>query len=187
MPLAKLQRFGEGRRSVEDRFIYDFTWREEVGRAAVARPGFDDSLRFRPGVGNWLIRLASLIRPLVQAKWAARVADRNADLVDSERLHEFLFGVERVNLARCGCRSPRPRKASAPAGSPAAGTSTTSSPGPATRTILWTTSSPRTHRATEIVTVDGQTIHTTVTITALNQPVHITLPPASQTATAPGL
>ncbi len=30
MPLAKLQRFGEGRRSVEDRFIYDFTWREEV-------------------------------------------------------------------------------------------------------------------------------------------------------------
>lgn len=25
MPLAKLQRFGEGRRSVEDRFIYDFS------------------------------------------------------------------------------------------------------------------------------------------------------------------
>jgi hypothetical protein len=58
MPLAKLQRFGEGRRSVEDRFIYDFSWREEVGRAAVTRPGFDDWLRFRPGVGDWLIRLA---------------------------------------------------------------------------------------------------------------------------------
>ena len=27
MPLAKLQRFGEGRRTVEDRFIYDFSWR----------------------------------------------------------------------------------------------------------------------------------------------------------------
>jgi hypothetical protein len=52
MPLAKLQRFGEGRHSVEDRFIYDFSWREEVSRAAVAKPGFDDSLRFRPGVGT---------------------------------------------------------------------------------------------------------------------------------------
>lgn len=62
MPLAKLQRFGEGRRSVEDRFIYDFSWPEEVGRAAVARPGFDDSLRLQPGVGDWLIRLAPLIR-----------------------------------------------------------------------------------------------------------------------------
>ena len=74
MPLAKLQRFGEGRRSSEDRFIYDFSWREEVGRQAVSKPGFDDCLRLRPGVGGWLIRLAPLIRPLVQAKWAARGA-----------------------------------------------------------------------------------------------------------------
>jgi hypothetical protein len=67
MPLAKLRRFGERRRSVEDPFIYDSPWPEEVGRAAVARPGFDDSLRLQPDVGDWLIRLARLIRPLVQA------------------------------------------------------------------------------------------------------------------------
>lgn len=100
MPLAKLQRFGEGRRSAEDRFIYTFPWREEVGRSAVARPGFDDRLYLRPNVGAWLVRLAPLIRPLVQAKWASRVAARNADLVDAERLDEFLFGAQRVSLTR---------------------------------------------------------------------------------------
>ena len=100
MPLAKLQRFGEGQRSAEDCFIYDFSWREEIGRSAVFKPGFDDSLRLRPGVGGWLVQLSPLIRPLVQAKWASRVAARNADLVDAERLNEFLFGAERVSLAR---------------------------------------------------------------------------------------
>jgi hypothetical protein len=40
---------------------------------------------------------------------------------------------------------------------------------------------------TEAEKVNGATINTTVTITALNQPVHITLPPARQAATAPGL
>jgi hypothetical protein len=58
MPLAKLQRFGQGRRFVEDRFIYDFSWREEIKRPTVARVTFDDSLRLRPGVGGWLVRLA---------------------------------------------------------------------------------------------------------------------------------
>jgi 5-methylcytosine-specific restriction endonuclease McrA len=98
MPLAKLQRFGEGRRAAKDRFIYDFGWKEEVGRAAVSRPAFDDRIRLRSGVGSWLVRLAPLIRPLVQAKWAARVAARNADLVDTERLDEFLFGARRTSL-----------------------------------------------------------------------------------------
>ena len=73
MPLAKLQRFGKGRRTTEDRFIYDFSWREEIGRHAVARPDFDDSV---------------LIRPLVQAKWAARVAARNSDLTDTSTAPE---------------------------------------------------------------------------------------------------
>ena len=38
MPLAKLQRFGEGRHTTEDRFIYDFSWREEI-RTATPWPG----------------------------------------------------------------------------------------------------------------------------------------------------
>lgn len=100
MPLAKLQRFGDSRRSVEDRFIYDFSWREEVGRSTVAIADFGDCLRLRPGVAGWLVRLAPLIRPLVQAKWVSRVASRNRDLVDTERLNDFLFGAERISLAK---------------------------------------------------------------------------------------
>ena len=104
MPLAKLQRFGKGRRSDEDRFIYDFSWREEVGRSAVFKPGFDDSLRLRPGIGGWLVQLSPLIRPLVQAKWASRVAAHNANLIDAKLLNDFLFGAGRIDLARV--RSP---------------------------------------------------------------------------------
>jgi hypothetical protein len=41
-------------------------------------------------------------------------------------------------------------------------------------------------KVTDVVTVNGETTYSTATITALNQPVHITPPPASQTATMPG-
>lgn len=104
MPLAKLQRFGEGRNTVEDRFIYEYSWRQEVGASTVGRADFDDDLRLREGVGTWLVTLAPLIRPLVQAKWAARIAVRNADVVDAHRLNEFLFGAQRISLDRV--RSP---------------------------------------------------------------------------------
>jgi hypothetical protein len=66
----------------------------------VSRPDLDDPLRLRPGVGSWLTRLSPLIRPLVQAKWAARVAARNSDLVDAQRLDEFLFCAQRISLPR---------------------------------------------------------------------------------------
>jgi hypothetical protein len=39
MGLARLHRFGEGRATVEDQFIYDFNWREGVGQATVGRTG----------------------------------------------------------------------------------------------------------------------------------------------------
>ncbi len=52
---------------------------------------------------------------------------------------------------------------------------------------VWIDHQNRMRKATEVVTVNGETVRTTLTITALNQPVHITLPPASQTATTPGL
>ena len=101
MPLAKLQRFGEGHTTVEGRFIYDFSWREEAGQATVSRPGFDDRLHLLPGVGVWLVRLAPLIRPLVQAKWAARVAARNQDAAVEQR---------RRRVSRASRNESRPRK-----------------------------------------------------------------------------
>ncbi len=100
MPLAKLQRFGEGRGAIEDRFIYDFAWPDEVKRGTTDRADFDDLLRLRPNVGDWLVRLTPLLRPLIEAKWASRVAERNPDLVDRQRLDDFLFGSSRISLER---------------------------------------------------------------------------------------
>jgi hypothetical protein len=48
MPLAKLQRFGDGHKAVEHRFLCDFPWQEEVRRRAVKRAGFDDQLHLLP-------------------------------------------------------------------------------------------------------------------------------------------
>jgi hypothetical protein len=52
---------------------------------------------------------------------------------------------------------------------------------------VWIDGQNHIRKVTEIVTVSGETVHTTVNIKAFNQPVDITLPPASQTATRPGL
>src|SRR6266567_1792582 len=50
---------------------------------------------------------------------------------------------------------------------------------------VWIDGQNQMRKVIEVVTVNGETVHTTVTVTAINQPVHITLPPASQTATRP--
>jgi hypothetical protein len=51
---------------------------------------------------------------------------------------------------------------------------------------VWIDGQHHTRKIADVETVKGQTINTTVNITAINQPVHITIPPASQTATPPG-
>jgi 5-methylcytosine-specific restriction endonuclease McrA len=100
MPLAKLQRFGDGRFAREDRFIYDFDWREELGPSALRQPDFDDTMRLRPNVGRWLIQLSPLLRPVIQTKWAALVARQNSAIIGDHHLNEFLFGADRVALDR---------------------------------------------------------------------------------------
>jgi hypothetical protein len=51
---------------------------------------------------------------------------------------------------------------------------------------VWIDGQHHTRKITEVETVNGETINTTVDITAINQPVRIALPPASQTVTPPG-
>lgn len=99
MPLAKLQRFGWGGQSIEQRFIYDFAWPDEVAASRVQADDFDDRLHLRPGVPSWLVSMAGLIRPLVQQRWASFTADRNADHLGEAQLEAFLFGAQRRNLA----------------------------------------------------------------------------------------
>jgi hypothetical protein len=51
---------------------------------------------------------------------------------------------------------------------------------------IWIDGQHHARRIADVETVKGETISTTVNITAINQPVQITVPPASQTATPPG-
>lgn len=75
MPLPKLQRLATGAGTAEDRFLYDYAWPDEVAESRVGAPGFDDTLYLRPGAGEWLVRLAGVLRPIVQQRWATFVAD----------------------------------------------------------------------------------------------------------------
>lgn len=94
MPLPKLQRVGR----IENRFLYYINWDDHVRRADIASPGFDRQVHLLPGVADHLIRLAGLLRPLIQRSWAAMIAAMNRDATDEARLQEFLFGASRVCL-----------------------------------------------------------------------------------------
>jgi hypothetical protein len=67
--------------------------------------------------------------------------------------------------------------------------------GPALQTLgnsivsfhVWVDSQHHIRKMIELETANGETINTSLTISAINQPVHIQIPPASQTAVPPGL
>ena len=105
MPLPKLQRFGAGRSSVEDRFIYEYGWPDQVPASRVRRPDFDDRLWLVGEAGEHLAALAGLVRPVVQREWLRFVARRNPQELDDElRLEAHLFGAARQSLV--GLRDP---------------------------------------------------------------------------------
>ena len=100
MPLPKLQRFGDGASAVEKRFLYEYSWEDEVAVGQIHHPDFDDSMTLHPGVAEGLIKIQGLIRPYIETLWIQWVADRNKNLTDAARLHDFLFGVDRRSLTR---------------------------------------------------------------------------------------
>lgn len=101
MPLPKLQRFGPvDQARKEDRFLYDFGWPDEVAEGRVWSAGFDDGLYLQPDVGSFLVRLAGVLRPIIQQRWASFVADRSRHVVEDSLLDEFLFGTARIALDR---------------------------------------------------------------------------------------
>lgn len=89
MPLPRLQRT-EGRTGA---FVYGIAWDETIGRAAVAAyqrgepAAFDNRIRLLPGVPGYLLRLNSLLRPLIYRQWTAEVASING--LPEARLGEF--------------------------------------------------------------------------------------------------
>jgi uncharacterized protein len=95
MPLPRVQQFGHG----YDPFLYQIHWDRQVAYAEVRRyqrgepSDFDSRISLRPGVGEHLVLLNGLLRPLIHRQWAALLpsgrlwAERDADLrVDTQRL-----------------------------------------------------------------------------------------------------
>ncbi len=97
-PLPRVQRVGK----LRDEFLYTIAWDEEIKKSVVTAyqqqdPGeFDNRIQLREGVGDALVRLHGLVRPLLQRRWAQKVAGLNG--LDVVRLEEHLFGSRRVAL-----------------------------------------------------------------------------------------
>ena len=100
MPLPRLQMMG---RAV-DPFIYEIYWDSRVRRHDVesslrgGAAGFDNRVLLKPRVGEYLLELNGLLRPLIQRRWAAMVAQLNR--LEDSQLEMFLFGADRVLTAR---------------------------------------------------------------------------------------
>ena len=52
----------------------------------------------RPGVGEYFLQLNGLLRPLIQRRWAAMVAQLNR--LEESQLEMFLFGADRTQTAK---------------------------------------------------------------------------------------
>jgi len=113
MPLGRLQRIG----NEDEPFIYTLGWDQPPTQGAVKTPGFQGTLRLLPRAGDYLLRSAALLRPLVQRSWTLTVARFNG--MQEAKLEDFLFGARRISLlpvapglrdiasARCFyCRKP---------------------------------------------------------------------------------
>jgi hypothetical protein len=94
MPLPRLQVLGNN----ADRFIYEIGWDSSVQAAHLRNPSFDNQIRLIGSSGDYLIRLEGLLRPLIQRKWARKVAKLNREALEDSRLEEFLFGAQRIPL-----------------------------------------------------------------------------------------
>ena len=59
--------------------------------------GFDNRVLLKPGVGEYL-QMSGLLRPLIQRRWAAMVAELNR--LEDSQLEVFLFGADRTQTTK---------------------------------------------------------------------------------------
>jgi len=76
-------------------FLYDVDWNQSVSLRTLHAPG-GGMVRFRPSAADELLRLAPLIRPLVELHWTREVAKWNGLDLEGEQLRTHLFGSERA-------------------------------------------------------------------------------------------
>ena len=92
-PIRLLQVVGNEHRP----FLYDIDWGESVTLAALHATG-GGVVRFRPRASDELLRLAPLLRPLIELHWVRMVAALNGLDLESERLRSHLFGATRTGF-----------------------------------------------------------------------------------------
>lgn len=96
-PLPRLQTVGTSEQALP--FLYDIDWgpRESISLRRLRRAGPTGlPVRLRPGAGEQLVRLAPLIRPLVELHWTRMVATLNRVAAEEQDLHRHLFGQDRL-------------------------------------------------------------------------------------------
>jgi hypothetical protein len=96
-PLPRLQAVGSS--DIVFPFLYELSWgpRESFSPARLRRHGpRGPAIRLLPGAGDELLRLAPLIRPLVELHWTRMVAEINQVATAERGLHRHLFGSDRV-------------------------------------------------------------------------------------------
>jgi hypothetical protein len=89
-PIRLLQVVGTEHRP----FLYDVDWGASVSLTTLHRPG-GGLVRFRPNASDELLRLAPLLRPLIELHWVRMVAAVNHLDQEGDRLRAHLFGAER--------------------------------------------------------------------------------------------
>lgn len=85
--------------AVRNPFLYDDSW---LGPSISPRrlPERDWLLPLFPGVADGLVRLGSLVRPVVERSWIEDVSRHNRLDTEHELLTAFLFGADRSSLLR---------------------------------------------------------------------------------------
>lgn len=72
MPLPRLRIIG----GQEDPFLYTIGWAPSIQRSEVrgyekGEASFDNRILLRPNVGEYLVQLNGLLRPLIHRQWAS--------------------------------------------------------------------------------------------------------------------
>ena len=94
MPLPRLQQVGDQ----EIDFLYRIDWDRSVRRRDLEEGRIARRIQLAPGAGEQLVRLAGILRPLIERQWAGMVAALNEETAGEVRLQQFLFGATRIDL-----------------------------------------------------------------------------------------
>ncbi len=97
MPIPRLQRMGSDSGGVEDRFLFEYSWGAKGKKNHVSLARDDDTLHLKPGVAEGLLLLQPLLLRHIETLWVSKVAAWNPAVSDAARLHESLFGSDRLN------------------------------------------------------------------------------------------